>query len=113
MVARFHGLHRRDAIASPLLHDDEREDDHVDIERRRLNLETPLALPAEEALRHELLAEPRDLVPSVEARELRRGGWGVGIARSHGTELRSTHDMPDVLVRLPAVLLAVSCLELA
>ncbi len=49
----------------PLLHDDEGEDDHVDVERRRLDAQAPFALAAEEAFFHKFLLEPSDLARCV------------------------------------------------
>lgn len=71
---------RGDAVPAALLHDDEREHDHIDVERRRLDLQAPLALPAEEALADRLLRETRDLRACVETAKLqRRLGFNTGL----------------------------------
>lgn len=56
-----YALHR---ISSPLLEDDERHDDDVDVEVGRLDLQPPLALSAEEAFLDSFLDESGDLVAS-------------------------------------------------
>ena len=64
-----------DALPPPLLHDEEREDDDVDVERRRLDGQAELLLAPEEAFRHHLLHRPRDLAA------------GLAVVKLHKTQL--------------------------
>ena len=75
-VPHLHAL-SRDAVPAPLLHDEERDDDDVDVERRRLDLQAPLSLRPEEALRDGLLRESCNLASGALVREL-----GVGSVSS-------------------------------
>ena len=57
--------------------EEEGDDDEVDVERRRLDLQAPLSLRPEEALRDGLLRESCDLASGALVREL-----GVGSVSS-------------------------------